>query len=468
MSVISDILQCITDKKEWYNKIYNNTIVDKWYHEIKKIQEKNIYDDFILSINILKTSVQGSDLHLKNCKYKDIQICEECSEHTKDIIIDLIKDNKNTDYDIDNDEYWLEEYMNDNDLEAKDICIHKLCNCVGPDSDLNKFIIYNHSLLSSELRIKLNESINNMMNNTSTDWHPGSNNQVRDIIHPSMYCYVKGESYITVDDKVEIEKCEDETLKYQWLPSQFLINEGKVKLKSYINNLDTNKFSEFVPLVESVLGEFIDPFEKIIKQKLDKFQVIVKVASTHLNNNNQVFNGGSWHIEGMPYEHIIATGLHYVKVEGITDSFLEFRKPVIINEESLEYPQSDEKYTSYHYGLDGHYDGNMNKYLGLIKCDEGASVIFPNTLQHHVKSFNKLNNIDEGTRIIMAFFLIDPNEKIISSADVLQQQPEYNNTHTFTLEEATHHRDRLMYHRKYFVNKLNKKVYERPYSLCEH
>ena len=61
-------------------------------------------------------------------------------------------------------------------------------------------------------------------------------------------------------------------------------------------------------------------------------QIIVKVASHHLTNENSKFAGGSWHIEGMPYERIVASGLHYLTVEGITDSYLEFRKPVIINE----------------------------------------------------------------------------------------------------------------------------------------
>lgn len=27
----------------------------------------------------------------------------------------------------------------------------------------------------------------------------------------------------------------------------------------------------------------------------------------------------------------------------------------------------------------------INRYLGLIRCSEGATVVFPNTLQHHVK-----------------------------------------------------------------------------------
>ena len=65
----------------------------------------------------------------------------------------------------------------------------------------------------------------------------------------------------------------------------------------------------------------------------------------------------------------------------------------------------------------------MNKYLGLIRCDSGNRVIFPNTLQHRVKEFkNTPNEWDVGLRSIIAFFLIDPNEKIVSTSDVPDQR----------------------------------------------
>jgi hypothetical protein len=167
----------------------------------------------------------------------------------------------------------------------------------------------------------------------------------------------------------------------------------------------------------------------------------------------------------MPYEHIAATCIHYVEVSGITDSFLEFRKPVIFNDEIfLGYPQNDGSYTSHHYGIEegSHHDGFMNRYLGLIRCHEGASVVFPNTIQHRVKDFSLKPDATSAIRTIIAFFIIDPNNEIISTEDVSPQQKR------FILEEAQFHRERLMLHRKYFVNMLNNKVFERPYSLCEH
>lgn len=160
-------------------------------------------------------------------------------------------------------------------------------------------------------------------------------------------------------------------------------------------------------------------------------------------------------------ERIIATGIHYVDVDNITDSFLEFRKPTI-NEENLDYDQNDQAFTKHHYGLEGHWDGQMNKYLGLIKCSEESDVVFPNSLQHRVAQFKLIEGKSESTRTILAFFLIDPNHKIISTEDIAPQQK------MFTVKKANFHRERLMYHRKYFVDQLNKEVFTRPFSLCEH
>lgn len=295
-----------------------------------------------------------------------------------------------------------------------------------------------------------------MLNSEPIDWHPGSNEQVRDLVHPSMYCYVKGVSKLK-DGSVEKE-CEEEK-RYQWLPSEFKITDNNVKITSYINNLNN---PNMVPLLEESFQQFLPTLRKVIGSTFTKLQVIVKIGTIYLSKDKPNYPGGSWHIEGMPYENIAATCIHYVDVRGITDSFLEFRKPVYVNENNVDYPQSDTVYTTHHYGIEegSHHDGVMNRYLGTIKCTEGASVVFPNILQHRVKEFSLSG--ESGIRTILCFFVIDPSKRIISTEDVPKQQ------NIFKVEEAHHYREKLMYHRKYFVNMLNEEVFERPFSLCEH
>ncbi|KAH7493850.1 hypothetical protein FOMA001_g19 [Fusarium oxysporum f. sp. matthiolae] len=56
-----------------------------------------------------------------------------------------------------------------------------------------------------------------------------------------------------------------------------------------------------------------------------QIQVIVKLANIHLTPEKPVYNGGSWHTEGLLNEHIVSTALYYYDSENITDCTLDFR-----------------------------------------------------------------------------------------------------------------------------------------------
>lgn len=471
MTAIWKVLEEITSKSTWYSKVFDSQIVGTWFSEFllcfPQDDKNRLSSVFWTAIQILRLTAQGSKLE-DDCNWDDELMCKEC----RDEIERKIRD-KPEDYDVTENDVCgyinFKEYYQDFD----DYCKHKMCRCSSPDSQLSQYVLYlPEKSVPDDLRLKFKEEIANMLDNSEIDWHPGSNQQVRDILHQSLYPYIRGVSMLKNGC---IEETVNESIRYQWLPSEFNVNEnGKIKLASYINNLDDKKFPNVIPCIEQTLESFLPGFESILNSNLRdrSIQVIVKLSSIHLTPDKPDFNGGSWHIEGMPHEYIIASGIHYLTVDGITDSYLEFRKPVVINEDTVDYPQSNYKFTEHHYGIVGHHEGEMNRYLGLIKCSEGASVIFPNFLQHHVKDFSLQNNHTDGTRIIICFFLIDPNHKIISTADIHHQQAESDfqpkSQIIFTKEEANYHRDRLMYHRKYFVDSLNKKVYERSYSLCEH
>lgn len=449
---IWEICENITSKKNWYDKVFNDDIVNKWKLEVKSD------DNFYLAIRLLQASAKGSHI-LKDCEW-DYGLCNDC---VKEIKNDILENPEDFDYDVTKlailftQPNWWDEINYDKE------CNHIKCKCISPHSLLEDYInYYPDGLLSIDLHNECKQLISEMSKNEVIDWHPGSNEQVRDIIHPSMYCYVQGLS--KHKDNTISPVCE-ENQRYQWLPSRFDVNnDGKVKIMSYINNLNTNKYPQFIKLIENVFEKLIPSFEKVINQTLTNksLQVIVKVGSIILTKDNFRYPGGSWHVEGDVRQHIIATGIHYVEVDNITDSFLEFRKPTIINEENLDYNQNDQYYTKHHYGLEEHWDGEMNKYLGLIKCSEGSDVIFPNNLQHKVSQFELEEDKSNSLRTILAFFLIDPKHKIISTEEIDPQQE------LFTIEEANFHRERLMYHRKYFVDQLNKEVFTRPFSLCEH
>ena len=472
-ATIWDLMLTITNKSTWYNKVSDPEIQATWFAELcqefQHVETQHLSSLFWTAIHILKATAQGSKLDTE-CTWDDERVCDSClAEIQNKIRKDPTKYNYSSGDDF--DEIFADnEYLDD----FEDYCSHSLCQCKSPDYHLAQYVLYlPNQHLPDELRQNLKVCVQEMLDTSPIDWHPNSNEQVRDLIHQSLYPYIKGVSALKSG---HIEPAVLENQRYQWLPSEFDVNaDGKVKLMSYINNLDPARYPTFIPCIEQTLEHFLPAFESVTNEELTnrQIQVIVKVSSTHLTPDKPHFNGGSWHIEGMPHERIIASGIHYLTVDNITDSYLEFRKPVVINEEEVTYPQSNSKFTEHHYGIESHFDGKMSRYLGLVKCSEAASVVFPNSLQHHVKDFDLGENVQKcGTRIIICLFLIDPNSRIISTADVDYQQLDSElmpkSSVVFTREEAEHHRERLMYQRKYFVDELNAEVYEREYSLCEH
>jgi len=426
------------------------------------------------------------------------------------------------------------------------------------------------------------------------DWHPGSNEQVLNLIHPSLYCYRIRKSILNTDGSPGLNLSDDYTTMenewldviknnepektnkqdenksknkyavprvdtnlskhYQWLPSDVSIDaSGKCTFKSYINNLHPIKhkmlyktlediLSEFVPLFDHTLEDLLNYpryiraneqhntdysdnesdndsndsnglyadldndgddnsdedgndkygglyestyypqvrtfdskyWESIIKNKFTlkdrNVQVIVKMANIVLTPEKPTYDGGAWHVEGMKNENIVASGIYYYDVENISDSKLEFREASY----DPSYEQNDYNYVKHVYGLSD--DDIINNYMGFVKTSAGKCITFPNILQHHVKPFQLTDKTKPGHRRILVFFLVNPFNKVVSTANVPPQQihwyseenRESASQHTISFDRAQTNRQDLMKERKTYMSNLSEEIYQRPFSLCEH
>ncbi|MFB7605553.1 DUF4246 domain-containing protein [Streptomyces gardneri] len=374
------------------------------------------------------------------------------------------------------------------------------------------------------------------------DWHPGSDGQVLDLVHPSLFCLTREVSGAPerawrnpTDRYAKYEFSE----KFQWLPTDVDVSdEGDVVFRSYVNNVHPEKhhelasvlpdlFARMRPLLENVLTDLrhprplrivADPYgwydseperpDKASYSDADAYaeaydawetaledwwetrlpvvpdapaftapelpdasarvdlrgrglQVIVKLASIHLTPDKPEYAGGSWHVEGMLNERIVSTGIYYWDSENITESRLSFRAAL----DDPDYEQNDDNGLREVYGLEN--EDALNQLLGSASTPAGRCLAFPNVLQHRVGSFRLADPTRSGHRKILAFFLVDPSEKIVSTSDVPPQQP-WSDTSTMTLEQAKDYREQLMQERKFFVDEHNDQLYEREFSLCEH
>ncbi|EPQ56986.1 hypothetical protein GLOTRDRAFT_120376 [Gloeophyllum trabeum ATCC 11539] len=469
-------------------------------------------------------------------------------------------------------------------------------------------VYQSYGLIPSELRAALLDGsrVLESVPDAEKDWHPGSNNQVLDLIHPSLHCFRIGKTlvrnpetgklyvpsfdeYMLMREDLDLGMYRIQGQRYslseqhQWLPTDFIISQtGEVNNVSYINNLHPDHFKPLYGTINSVLARFLLLWERVLSDtrnprdpviQVDPYgwyendprrtpepqqeafkkkspgpgenlnlnplsayyeahyqwscrrlpfipdpppfsppnqnqkahfnlkgrtiQVIVKMANIMLTPENREYAGGSWHVEGMENERIVATGIYYYESANVTESKLGFRT-ALCDDMYLRYEQSDWLGLAMAYGLD-EYDGTLNQELGSVTTKEGKCLAFPNIWQHRVSPFKLIDPTKPGHRKILCFFLVDPTKKILSTTVVPPQQADWcmweserapalrnlpvelfemvtdylkpdaeGKGGVITMEEAKEEREKLMEERRNALITQNERVYEAEFNMCEH
>ncbi|KAG5637206.1 hypothetical protein H0H81_005419 [Sphagnurus paluster] len=235
---------------------------------------------------------------------------------------------------------------------------------------------------------------------------------------------------------------------------------------------------------------------EIRKLVLPDASVIVKLANIHLTPENPSYDGGTWHVEGKLNERICASAIYYYDCENITPSRLAFRQHCETNGfkvwRTIDYPQWEYDWLPAVFGCEQEGPGLQN--IGTVDTLEGRLLTWPNVLQHQVQPFKLANPSKPGHRKILALFLLDPNIRIISTANVPCQQQHWwieairqdrNKISTLpieiqdlifgflgefpiTMQHAKEERVKLMDERKSFIVAQNARYLDSCFSLCEH
>ncbi|KAJ7079364.1 hypothetical protein C8R43DRAFT_1177718 [Mycena crocata] len=462
-------------------------------------------------------------------------------------------------------------------------------------------IWYSDRVISNDVNQRLKTAVAALEDvpEAQKDWHPGSNRQVLDLVHPSLHCIVYHDhTHAYLPDKPRIAAnllpvfvptdFGDQAVwtisdAFCWMPSDFaILADGSVKLvSSYINNIHPEKHQPLYRIIEEVLGGFVPMFERVLgeidrakgvaftdsgrihdldcvwsesgrpsreefteqlsAEELEKFrtlesaeeedeaedkfydskktlpeasvyagrleklfspislrertvQCIIKLANIHLTPEQPEYKGGSWHVEGMANEHIVASGIYYYDEENITESHLSFRVPTGQPE---YHEQDDSGCMKTLYGIAR--DDECVQEIGAMVTKAGRALSWPNLFQHCVSSFKLSDSTKPGHRKILAIFLVDPTiDPITSATDVPPQQAEWaaealqqaradpnslvsrlpqelvdliktqlSITH-ITLEKAEKYRLELMDERTAFVGEHSDIAYGVTFNMCEH
>ncbi|WP_407565166.1 DUF4246 domain-containing protein [Streptomyces sp. 184] len=135
---------------------------------------------------------------------------------------------------------------------------------------------HSDTLVDDGLRSRLREAVRVLeeVPEAELDWHPGSDGQVLDLVHPSLFCLVNGVSgaperaWQNPTDRYSRYEFSE---RFQWLPTDVDVSDdGEVAFRSYVNNLHPEAHGELAsvlpdlfarlrPLLENVLTDLRHP-----------------------------------------------------------------------------------------------------------------------------------------------------------------------------------------------------------------
>ncbi|KAF3309219.1 hypothetical protein TWF173_011301 [Orbilia oligospora] len=125
------------------------------------------------------------------------------------------------------------------------------------------------------LRMELIDAVATLENvpKEKKDWHPGSNKQVLDLVHPSLWPIIYNRT-LSLQTGEPIQPPKDTNIdsigfsnKFCWLPSEFEVSPDgtKTTIKSYINNLASDEQkSLFYPILEKIFTKFVPLFNQVL------------------------------------------------------------------------------------------------------------------------------------------------------------------------------------------------------------
>lgn len=169
-----------------------------------------------------------------------------------------------------------------------------------PVFDYNACVVKNDKLLTDDLIAELKTAVSSFENvpDSEKDWHPGSNNQVLDLVHPSLWPIVYGKTRILPDKTISVSDCLDHagmgviipqpnprasgnrrhyrrdtpapySEKFQWLPCNVSIQDGTAKIESYINNAHPRIHADLYTVLEKFITKSLPALGLVYKWPTD-------------------------------------------------------------------------------------------------------------------------------------------------------------------------------------------------------
>lgn len=171
-----------------------------------------------------------------------------------------------------------------------------------PTLEASAAIVKSDILVSASLRVELQKAFNKLKldQRSNFNWRPDSNQQVLDLVHPSMYPLVYGRTRVLQDEVVGTTDAIDQWAgkgepiakesspptreehasgppapfwsdTYQWLPANVKFMEDRtVKFTSYINNLHPQKYPQIYRTIEKLVEAALPAWDQCLSLPLKR------------------------------------------------------------------------------------------------------------------------------------------------------------------------------------------------------
>ncbi|KAF5624588.1 hypothetical protein F52700_9757 [Fusarium sp. NRRL 52700] len=176
-----------------------------------------------------------------------------------------------------------------------------------PVMESSSCVIKSDTILTNELmqRLRVAAALLEDSPASQQDWHPGSDDKVLGLVHPSLWPLVFSRSRIISDKYVSLDKCLDQcssgkvipepkrphlrmpdgfqsstgdddkralSLRYQWLPSDVDLTAGRPRIKSYINNLHPVRYKTVHSLIKELIAKSLPAWDIICRSARKEFK----------------------------------------------------------------------------------------------------------------------------------------------------------------------------------------------------
>ncbi|RFU81038.1 hypothetical protein TARUN_1131 [Trichoderma arundinaceum] len=177
-------------------------------------------------------------------------------------------------------------------------------------------------------------------------------------------------------------------------------------------------------------------------------QVVVKLESIELTPENPTYSNGSWQLDGLVNEHIVAVAMFSYDILNIRETRISFRQETPIHENMYRYREDRRagRGSIWHKAahevnkigeiaalaeilgfeerdlLKNIHDTLPFQNIGSVAMPQGRLITFPNTMEYQVEPFQLEDPSLPGHHRFVKLYLVDPHYRVCSTRNVPPQQ----------------------------------------------